>query len=78
MPLPEVLANSFFQLIERPLLRNAIGKESFMHLHGGELAGSANDDPIVDFFAFEYGAWTDPQLLPDFGGHGNLPLRGDL
>jgi len=73
MALPDIFADSFFQIIAA-FAGYAAWENCPMNLLGGEPTGSADNDLITLFIPLQYGAWPHAELLSNISRYGNLAL----
>jgi hypothetical protein len=76
MTLSNVLANSFFDLLECSR-SGRLGKEQAVHVLGAESPRSTDRDAIALEVPLELTAWMEVEPLADFCRYRNLALRGE-
>ena len=72
------LADALLQFREGTLLRRSVGEERLVNIQRGELAPASHDDRVSFNFPLNNRPRPHAQSPPDFGGHGNLTLSGEL
>jgi hypothetical protein len=73
----DVLPHTCLQFLKPPGPRGR-GKYRPMDFFRREAAGSPNHYLVAVIVPLQDRPWTDPKLLPDLGGHGDLTLCGEL
>jgi hypothetical protein len=71
-------ANAGLELLEGPMRWPALWEEGIVYVFGREAPDPSDDDLAFLLVPLQDGTRADTELAPDFGRHGDLPLRCDF